>query len=883
MKTSLPAGLKPVHMLLAVGLLVAVVLAALLTFFLPDGNGEEASAAERQAALAQAQLLIAEPRRSLEELRGQLTRVAATEELRLAIAEGSPETREALAERLCEELQHCLVLRLLAVGHSELDTRRSPALTYAALKLLRDAETTGEPPVAEMLAAGTPDAHLLMIERVTDAEGKLIGFLQAAWDDALLESWLTGFAALPGYKEVRQLVVGAPPLVVLRQGGESAPNAPPTLIGIPGGRFSLALWPGSAPRQAAGGGTGDSGLTLVLGLAGLVVLAVAGALAWARRGGAASGARASSSVVFDGAVRAVLSGRHHGLERLLPALPPGVKVAPPEEAPRARGAKAAAGDAASDAPAATAIHATPQENGIEVFDPAEETASSVVQKVSDHLTESAVMIDFGAFESATQEFDLDLTGGSEASADAAPEEVERAPRSLFRAYDIRGIAGEELTEDVAYAVGRALGSEAEARGQGSVVVARDGRVSSPELAEAVIQGLIDTGREVIDIGLAPTPVLYFATHYLDARTGIMVTGSHNPAQWNGFKLVLDGETLSGEAVEGLRQRINRGEYCQGNGKRVQANMLSEYIRRVSEDIPVALTRPFNIVVDAGNSVAGLVAPPLLRALGHDVVELNCEVDGTFPNHDPDPSQAENLLDLQGRVMAEDADFGLAFDGDGDRLGFVAENGEIIWADRLLMLLAADVLSRRPGAPVLYDVKCSRALERVVTQAGGRPVMTRTGHSFIRAQMKEMDAPLGGELSGHIFVGERWYGFDDALYAAARLIEILMSRSEPASEVFASLQTGHATPELRMPMEAERARAVMEQVLARAGELGGEPITLDGLRVNYPDAWGLLRASTTMAGLVARFEGDTPESLAQVQVRFATLLASIDPTLELPTG
>jgi phosphomannomutase / phosphoglucomutase len=587
--------------------------------------------------------------------------------------------------------------------------------------------------------------------------------------------------------------------------------------------------------------------------------------------------------VFDGAVRAVLSGRHHGLERLLPALPPGVKVAPPEEAPRARGAKAAAGDAASDAPAATAIHATPQENGIEVFDPAEETASSVVQKVSDHLTESAVMIDFGAFESATQEFDLDLTGGSEASADAAPEEVERAPRTLFRAYDIRGIAGEELTEDVAYAVGRALGSEAEARGQGSVVVARDGRVSSPELAEAVIQGLIDTGREVIDIGLAPTPVLYFATHYLDARTGIMVTGSHNPAQWNGFKLVLDGETLSGEAVEGLRQRINRGEYCQGNGKRVQANMLSEYIRRVSEDIPVALTRPFNIVVDAGNSVAGLVAPPLLRALGHDVVELNCEVDGTFPNHDPDPSQAENLLDLQGRVMAEDADFGLAFDGDGDRLGFVAENGEIIWADRLLMLLAADVLSRRPGAPVLYDVKCSRALERVVTQAGGRPVMTRTGHSFIRAQMKEMDAPLGGELSGHIFVGERWYGFDDALYAAARLIEILMSRSEPASEVFASLQTGHATPELRMPMEAERARAVMEQVLARAGELGGEPITLDGLRVNYPDAWGLLRASTTMAGLVARFEGDTPESLAQVQVRFATLLASIDPTLELPTG
>ncbi len=871
MKFPLPPGMRSPS-----GPLVALLLLALLAavWFTPpflSGDGQAAAEQERQALLAEGRGFAQRPAETIALLRAELAAIAALDEVRAALA-GPIETREALAARLGAELKNVRVLRILQPGHYELDTRNNPPLTYAALELLRSAEVSGRSPPVELVAAGTPDEHLLMIERVTDAEGKLLGFIQVAWDTVVVQGWAAALAERRGYEEIRQPIPGAPPVVLLRDGGLGAPSSTePVLLPISDSRLLLVLWPANArPLGVAPLLGGD--LLWVLGLAGLLLLAVLAALWWVRRGGPGQQVARGQSVVFDGAVRAVLSGRHPGLERLLPALPAGVRVEPPADAPHPQAQDARPAEAPVLFKPDLALDGSSPED-------AEDPSRTVIQGMHEHLADSGLTIDFSDFESATQEFAA--TGDAGSMATAAEEEVERVPRSLFRAYDIRGIAGEDLTEDVAYAIGRALGSEAEVRGQSSVVVARDGRLSSPELTQAVIEGLMDTGREVIDIGLAPSPVLYFATHYLDTRTGIMVTGSHNPAEWNGFKLVLDGETLSGAAVEGLRLRINRGEYHTGKGRRVQANMLPEYIRRVSEDIPVALTRPFNIVVDAGNSVAGLVAPPLLRALGHDVVELNCEVDGNFPSHDPDPSQAENLLELQGRVMAEDADFGLAFDGDGDRLGFVAENGEIVWADRLLMLLARDVLTRCPGAPVLFDVKCSRALERVVSAAGGRPVMTRTGHSFIRAEMKALDAPLGGELSGHIFVGERWYGFDDAFYAAARLIEVLMAAPGPASQVFASLPTAHATPELRIALPTDVPAGIMAKVLARASELGGEPVTLDGLRVNYPDGWGLVRASTTSAGLVLRFEGDTPEALARIETRFRDFLKAIEPTLDLP--
>jgi phosphomannomutase/phosphoglucomutase len=455
------------------------------------------------------------------------------------------------------------------------------------------------------------------------------------------------------------------------------------------------------------------------------------------------------------------------------------------------------------------------------------------------------------------------------------------PASIFRAYDIRGVVGETLTPEGVYQIGQALGSEAAARGLQSFVVGRDGRNSSQELAGALIEGLRDTGRDVFDIGLAPTPVLYYATHYLDTGCGVMVTGSHNPPKYNGLKIVLDGEALSGDAIQAIRQRIDAGDFTAGEGNLQSGEIVPEYIQRISEDVPVALGQSLRSVVDCGNGVPGAVAPRLIRALGHDVTELYCEVDGNFPNHHPDPSQPENLEDLIHLVRHEQADLGLAFDGDGDRLGVIDGDGRIIWPDRQMMLFARDVLSRNPGAEIIFDVKCSRHLRKVIEEAGGRPLMWKTGHSLIKSKMRETGSPLAGEMSGHIFFKERWYGFDDGLYAAARLLEILVRDGRPPREIFAELPDGVATPELRIEMPETRHAEFMQTLIARAAFPGAELTTVDGLRVDLPNAWGLIRPSNTTPVLVLRFEADDDGALAEIQGQFRTLIQSIDPSLSIP--
>ncbi|MBI2802443.1 MAG: phosphomannomutase/phosphoglucomutase [Gammaproteobacteria bacterium] len=452
---------------------------------------------------------------------------------------------------------------------------------------------------------------------------------------------------------------------------------------------------------------------------------------------------------------------------------------------------------------------------------------------------------------------------------------------IFRSYDIRGIVGETLTPDAVYQIGRAFGSEAAARNQATVIVARDGRVSSVALRDALVQGLRESGRNVLDIGLTPTPVLYFATHYLDARSGIMVTGSHNSREYNGLKMVLDGETLSGAAIQGLRQRIDAQDFVTGNGGFEETEIIPDYIRRISEEIPVSLGDALKVVVDCGNGVAGIVAPHILRAIGHDVIELFCEIDGEFPNHDPDPSQPRNLEDLIAIVRHEQADLGLAFDGDGDRLGVVDRAGNIIWPDRQLMLFAQEILSRNPGTKVIYDVKCSRLLTAVIKAAGGVPMMWKTGHSLLKSKMQETGALLAGDMSGHIFFKDRWYGFDDALYSAARLLEILVNANEPPEQVFGRLPSALSTPELRLEMPEERHARFMQQVLDTANFPDGEINRIDGLRVDFADSWGLVRASNTTPCLVLRFEGDTDAALHAVQARFRELLRAIDANLNLP--
>ena len=467
------------------------------------------------------------------------------------------------------------------------------------------------------------------------------------------------------------------------------------------------------------------------------------------------------------------------------------------------------------------------------------------------------------------------------------ERASRLPARIFRAYDIRGIVGDTLTPEIVRWIGRAIGAEAHHRGVQTLVVGRDGRHSSPEMVASLVRGLRESGRDVVDIGRAPTPALYFAAEHLETGSGVMVTGSHNPPDYNGLKIVLAGETLHSDAIQDLRRRIEENDLDSGQDVRGQGNLRSteiigDYIRRIREDFPAALGREARkIVIDCGNGVAGDVAPRLFRALGHDVMELYCDVDGDFPNHHPDPSVPANLRDLIASVRENEADLGLAFDGDGDRLGVVDGDGTIIWPDRQMMLFARDVLSSRPGAEIIFDVKCSGLLADQIAKLGGRPVMWKTGHSLIKTRLRQSGAPLAGEMSGHIFFADRWYGFDDALYAGARLVQILVGLGEPSSRVFAQLPAAKTTPELRVAVGEGVQSRLVESLLAGDYFADAKKTTIDGLRVDFADRWGLARASNTEPSLVLRFEGVDDDALERIKEEFRQVLLSVDSSLELP--
>jgi phosphomannomutase/phosphoglucomutase len=453
------------------------------------------------------------------------------------------------------------------------------------------------------------------------------------------------------------------------------------------------------------------------------------------------------------------------------------------------------------------------------------------------------------------------------------------PAAIFKAYDIRGIVGDTLTESGVEQIGRAIGSEARARGRSRVVIGRDGRLSGPALSVALAHGLQAAGIDVIDVGQVATPMLYFAAHELGTLSGVMVTGSHNPPQYNGLKMMLDGETLSGAAIQALRARITEARLDQGNGSYQRHDIREAYLERIVTS--VRLARPMRIAIDAGNGVAGATAPDLYRRLGCDVQALFCEVDGRFPNHHPDPSQPHNLEDLIAAVKAGGAELGLAFDGDGDRLGLVTRSGQIIYPDRQLMLFAADVLSRVPGGEVIFDVKCTRHLFAWIEEHGGRPLLWKTGHSFIKQKLRETGAPLAGEMSGHIFFKERWYGFDDGLYAGARLLEIL-SRHDNPSAVLEALPDSVSTPELQWQLAEGENYALMQRLQESARFAGAqEIITIDGLRVEYADGFGLARPSNTTPIIVLRFEADDAAALSRIQAEFRAALLQVKPGATLP--
>ena len=711
-------------------------------------------------------------------------------------------------------------IRLLQPGLDKEDLSASPPITFAAVDMIRQAETKETPPPLEVHGAGTPQQHVNLVRRVLDRSGKhIVGHLMVSFSMQPLHRLLTA-PGVPGYAELQQstLVVDSRGDAALKQG------APAGTASIPGSRWRVTYW----PPAAAGAGSLLTGTLAALGAAVLLIL-VAALLLYRRIAAALRRDQATLLAI----VKDMRDGRKGEYAARLAELHDTVELM------------------ARTASVGAARPVAVQAGG------GDREAAPVVDEVEADLL-----------------FDQDALDIEKVQVDES-----RIDPGIFRAYDIRGVVEQSLTPEVVFEIGRAIGSEAYYRGEQTVVVGRDGRLSGPDLADALIRGLRSTGRDVKDIGQVPTPVLYFAAQYLGANSGVMVTGSHNPPEYNGLKIVLGGETLASDAIQDLHRRIEEGDLLTGDGSVETIDVLPDYLERIKSDVQVA--RPLKVVVDCGNGVAGVAAPQLLKELGCEVVELFCEVDGNFPNHHPDPSKPDNLAPLIAAVREQGADLGLAFDGDGDRLGVVTSEGEIIWPDRLMMLFAMDVLSRNPGAQIIYDVKCSRHLAGIISEHGGEPLMWCTGHSLVKAKMKETGALLAGEMSGHIFFKERWYGFDDALYSAARLLEILANDHRSSSEVFAELPDSINTPELNVAMAEGEPAAFMEKLLNSAHFEGAQVATIDGLRAEFDHGWGLVRASNTTPCLVLRFEADDELALHRIQEEFRRVMLQVNPELALP--
>ena len=793
---------------------------------------------------------------SIGSIQKQLDTLALDESVLVLFAEADSDALESEGGQKKTAFESALKLRLLLPGKYETDREATPPLSFASVALLKRAEKSVSNVVAEVHSFGSDGAHVALVSRVTDTNKKLVGLLHLSMPLSVIESVASTFDFAGTYIEIRQKAI-----TLSTSGDAKFRKGLQVSVGIKGTNWIAASWNESsvaAVTEVSESAKEGSSVGLIILI--LLVLAAAGGFAFYRGKLSVSGLGAligkgsengsEEEVIYKGAVKSIMDGEHPGFENLVPDLPHIDRPAVQDSEP----GKISQGLQGDDV---TAIF-KPSE-----ILPDEPTQASSEQANTEQTNPEASSVEVVALPNAEEPAPVDIS----------PE--------IFRAYDIRGVVSKNFSASVVREIGRAIGSEAYERGQQGIVVARDGRTSSPELGDALIEGLRASGRDVIDIGVAPTPVLYFATHHLETNSGVMLTGSHNGPEYNGLKIVLDGETLSGDAITTIRDRITNNELSEGQGSLQAADISADYLRRITDDIPVALGGAFKIIVDCGNGVAGQLAPQLYRAMGHDVVELFCDIDGTFPNHQPDPSQPENLQSLIDIVKEEHADLGFAFDGDGDRLGIVDGDGNIIWPDRQMMLFAKDVLTRNQGATIIFDVKCSRYLKAIIESSGGKPLMWKTGHSLIKSKMKEVDAPLAGEMSGHIFFKERWFGFDDALYAGARALEILTNSKGTPAETFAVLPDGISTPELRIPLAEKHHEKVMKIMKDKMAFEGGEVTDIDGLRVDFSDGWGLVRPSNTSPCLVTRFEAETKEALERIQTEFRELLQSVSADLKLP--
>ena len=757
---------------------------------------------------------------------------------------GDAAQRSAREESLRNVYPGAISVRLLKPGLDEVDMQASPPLSYAALAQMRAAEGGAEPPLEAHLL-NTPQRHINIVRAVMGpADSGVIGLIMLGLSGDVLNGVLGDLQQIEGYIELQQDGTKDSPAVIAARGDVVNKSGDPDQVApVSGSRWQVAYWPATTSLVYLG----KAGIWVLLAfLAVAAVLAVTMVLLFRYLGNAIRLDEVSMVTLLkdfrDGRVQ---SGYPSGLAEMKETFGFMIQLA--------AGAQDAVKGRKAPAP-------REQDDAARHKELVESLSASIEDKLDSGSENPAAPAQSGI---------LIQEEGTLNTVDA----------SIFRAYDIRGVVDQTLTVPAVRLIGRAIGSEALQRGRNTVVVGRDGRLSGPTLSQALIEGLLETGCDVRDIGCVPTPVLYFATHHLGTQTGVVVTGSHNPPNYNGLKIVIDGETLSGESIQALRVRIETEDFISGQGNVDTIDVVPDYNERIRGDI--SLARPLKVVVDCGNGVAGGVAPQLLRMLGCEVTELFCEVDGNFPNHHPDPSKEENLVDLIAEVAARQADIGLAFDGDGDRLGVVSSGGDIIWPDRVLMLYAMDILERNPGGLIIYDVKCTRFLDSIIREHGGEPLMWKTGHSFIKAKIKESGALLAGEMSGHIFIKERWYGFDDGIYAAARLLEILSRDARSSSEIFAELPDSVNTPEINVAMQEGAPQVFIKKLLENAHFDAARVSTIDGLRADFEDGWGLVRASNTTPVLVLRFEADTEQALSRIMGEFRRVMLQVDAGLELP--
>ena len=771
------------------------------------------------------------------ELRNVVGAMATSPAIINALSSYNPEQQHEIGQMLADQHPHIARVTLIEKGTAEVDLNAEVPISFAALDLIRRAETR------EFVG---PEVSLNQGGRIYAAQpitpdGIVTGVLLVVFDNGFFLEPLRYFTGLRGALQIMQQVGNTPSTTVMTAGGKEGDYAAVEhqLI-TPHWKLNFAATE-SELRQI----DSTNGLLMPLLVSWGVLMGgiFLGFSSYTRR------LNDDTDVLTAYATR-VMRGRSAALGSYNLSAIRGVASAISAYQSQPEVAPALERDTAKDAQDLLAGDVDTEDR----HDDASKTSSD----------------DFLQINTPTQQNNF----GIEVNEDASPMDLGiNFDEKIFRAYDIRGITTTNLTEDVVYWIGRAFAAQALSEDQSRVVVARDGRHSGEPLQASLTKGLTEGGMDVISIGAVPTPTLYYATHALDTGTGIMITGSHNPPEYNGLKLMIGGVTLAEDTIKALYTRIEQNDLSEGAGDFEEIELDDSYIDKVLEDVAVA--QPHKVVVDCGNGIAGKIAPRLLRELGCEVIELYCEVDGDFPNHHPDPAVPENLEDLRTVVQAENADIGLAFDGDGDRLGVVTNSGEIIWPDKLLMLFAQDIVSRNPGADIIYDVKCSRHLNTLISELGGRPIMWKTGHSHMKAKLKETGALLAGEFSGHICFGERWYGFDDALYSAVRLLEILGSESRNVDEIFAQFPATFSTPEIKITTTESEKFDVMKRLEIDADFGDGTITSIDGIRVDYADGWGLIRPSNTSPVLSLRFEADSAEALERIQDKFQAQLSAIE--------